>query len=45
MRNGEWENWSLKMGERVKRRGDDLSRRLIEFAAQIGEVVDSLPDK
>jgi len=32
------------MGERGKRRGDDLSRRLIEFAARIGKVVDSLPD-
>lgn len=32
------------MGERPKRVGDDLARRLIEFAARVGKVVDSLPD-
>ena len=32
------------MAERVKRRGDDLARRLIGFAARIGKVVDALPE-
>lgn len=32
------------MAQRVKRRGDDLARRLTEFAARIGKVVDALPD-
>ena len=32
------------MAERVKRRGDDLARRLVEFAARIGKVVDALPE-
>ena len=30
--------------ERPKRLGDDLAQRLIEFAARIGKVIDSLPD-
>jgi len=34
----------MNMGERPKRVGDDLARRLIEFAARVGKVVDSLPD-
>ena len=32
------------MDERQQRMGDDLARRLIEFAARIGKVVDALPD-
>ena len=32
------------MGEHPKRLGDDLARRLIEFAARIGKVIDALPD-
>ena len=32
------------MAQRVKRRGDDLARRLTGFAARIGKVVDALPD-
>lgn len=32
------------MAERVKRIGDDLAQRLVEFAARIGKVVDALPD-
>ncbi len=32
------------MGERRKRKGDDLARRLIQFAARIGKVVDAIPD-
>lgn len=32
------------MAERVKRIGDDLALRLVEFAARIGKVVDALPD-
>ena len=32
------------MAERVKRVGDDLAQRLVEFAARIGKVVDALPD-
>jgi four helix bundle protein len=32
------------MAERGTRRGDDLARRLVEFAARIGKVVDAIPD-
>ncbi len=32
------------MTERVKRVGDDLALRLVEFAARIGKVVDAIPD-
>ena len=28
----------------IKRKGDDLADRLIDFAARIGKVVDSLPE-
>jgi len=31
-----------QMAQRVKRRGDDLARRLTGFAARIGQVVDAL---
>jgi four helix bundle protein len=34
----------MDASERPKRVGDDLLRRLIEFAARIGKVVDELPD-
>jgi four helix bundle protein len=34
----------MEMGERPKRQGDDLARRLIGFAARIGKIVDALPD-
>jgi len=32
------------MAERVKRVGDDLAQRLVEFAARIGKVVDAIPE-
>jgi four helix bundle protein len=32
------------MAESGQRRGDDLARRLVEFAARIGKVVDAIPD-
>ena len=32
------------MAEHSKRVGDDLARRLVQFAARIGKVVDALPD-
>ena len=32
------------MGERRTRKGDDLARRLIQFAARVGKVVDAIPD-
>jgi four helix bundle protein len=34
----------MKMPERAMRIGDDLARRLIEFAARVGKLVDALPD-
>jgi len=32
------------MTERLKRKGDDLAKRLVVFAARIGKVVDALPE-
>jgi four helix bundle protein len=34
----------MKMAQPPKRLGDDLARRLVEFAVRIGKVVDALPD-
>jgi len=43
MENEEWEMHSSGNG-RVRCKGEDLEHRLLEFAARVGKVVDSLPE-
>ena len=45
MKNGEWRIVNVEQGDgRARRKGEDLEERLLVFAAQVGKVVDALPD-
>src|SRR6266550_1165518 len=43
MENGEWRMEEQGDGK-IRRKGEDLEERLLDFAARVGTVVDALPD-
>src|SRR6266550_7212978 len=43
MENGEWRMEEQGDGK-IRRKGEDLEERLLDFAARVGLVVDALPD-